>query len=326
MSSPVKPFTRAQALENRAFLAALRATGNAHAAARATGIGRSKMLKRRATRPAFAAEWDAALALAQATLTHDTPAPEEAPHPEAPNSTAPRLVRLKSGRVQLRAHRPGRLTRAAEQAFLAALAATANVRLSAKAAGFSHSAFYARAREHDGFAREMRLAIQRGWEALEAALLESTLAEAHADDDWRRNDPPAIPPMTAAEALQLMHLHHSTAKLWGHQHHLRRLPGETGEEMQQRVATIWRARQRRHREDDAVAAAGRLAQGRGSPHEPAAPALPDLAQVAARLKREAKARAAAKEAETDPNVRVAKNGRVLRKREGRALFGGWRVE
>ncbi|MGJ3629770.1 hypothetical protein AB5I41_28460 [Sphingomonas sp. MMS24-JH45] len=65
------------------------------------------------------------------------------------------------------------------------------MRLSAKAAGFSHSAFYARAREHEGFAREMRLAIRRGYEALESALLASTLAEAHADGDWRRNDPPS---------------------------------------------------------------------------------------------------------------------------------------
>ncbi|MGJ3629769.1 hypothetical protein AB5I41_28455 [Sphingomonas sp. MMS24-JH45] len=83
-----RPFTRAQALENRAFLAALRATGNAHAAARATGIGRSKMLKRRATRPAFAAEWDAALALAQATLGDGAPATPEAPRPSPPVSSA----------------------------------------------------------------------------------------------------------------------------------------------------------------------------------------------------------------------------------------------
>ncbi|KQT33425.1 hypothetical protein ASG29_05060 [Sphingomonas sp. Leaf412] len=309
-----RPLTRVQALENRAFLAALRATGNAHAAARATGIGRAKMLKRRAAHPAFATAWDAALAVAQARLADPAASPVR---------EAPRLVRLKSGKVQLRAHRPGRLTRAAEQAFLSALSASANVRLSARAAGFSHAAFYARAREHDGFAREMRLAIQRGYERLELALLDSTLAEAHADDDWRHNDAPAMPPMTPDQALQLLHLHHRTAELWGYLHHERRLPYETSEEMQQRVATVWRAKQRRFREDDAIAAAATLAGGR-TRFEPPPPVLPDLAQVAAAMDREPARDDTEGEAGDEAPVATA-NGRVRRRHPGKALFGGWRV-
>src|SRR5690606_16242658 len=63
-----RPFNRRQALENQAFLAALRRTGNARLAARELGLHRSTFLKRRARHPAFAAEWDAALTLAHARL------------------------------------------------------------------------------------------------------------------------------------------------------------------------------------------------------------------------------------------------------------------
>lgn len=72
-----RPFTRAQALQNRAFLAAVRRTGNVRLAARELGVHRSTFTKRRGKDAAFA---------------------------------------------------------------------TANGRLSAAAAGFSHASFYARAR------------------------------------------------------------------------------------------------------------------------------------------------------------------------------------
>ena len=45
------------------------------------------------------------------------------------------VIRLKSGRLQVRAAQPGKLTRACEQAFLLALSACANVRLAAAAVG-----------------------------------------------------------------------------------------------------------------------------------------------------------------------------------------------
>jgi hypothetical protein len=55
-----RPFTRAQALENMAFLTALRATGNARDAVRTPGVHRAKFTKRRARDPAFAADRAAA--------------------------------------------------------------------------------------------------------------------------------------------------------------------------------------------------------------------------------------------------------------------------
>ena len=74
-TGPARPLTRAQALENAAFLAELRRTGNAREAARRLGAHRAKFTKRRARHPAFAVQWDAALALAQASLAQASTSP-----------------------------------------------------------------------------------------------------------------------------------------------------------------------------------------------------------------------------------------------------------
>lgn len=214
-------FHRRQAHENQAFLAALRRTGNVREAARSLGFHRSTMVKRRNKDAAFAAEWDAALALAHARLNAGAPA-ERA-------EGEPRVIRTGSGRLQLRRARGRRLDRAAEQAFLAALSATANVRLSAAAAGFSHSAFYARRRESPAFAREMRLALEMGYERIEMALLEAADPESYRDDAWRHNDPPPIPQMSAGEALQLLHLHQKEVRLQAEPPHIKRRRGESRE-------------------------------------------------------------------------------------------------
>ncbi len=58
------PPTRAQQLENAAFLAVLRRTGNVRAAARELGRHRATFTRRRGKHPAFALEWDTALAIA----------------------------------------------------------------------------------------------------------------------------------------------------------------------------------------------------------------------------------------------------------------------
>ena len=83
--------------------------------------------------------------------------PTDRPHPQ-------------SGRLQLRLAPPGlddqsRPSRPSSRA----LSATANVRLSAAAAGFAASAFYhRRIAGARAFAREMRLALEMGYERLEA--------------------------------------------------------------------------------------------------------------------------------------------------------------
>ena len=265
---PPRPFTRGQVMENEAFLAALVRTGNAREAARCLGFNRSTFTKRRARHPAFATAWDAALATAHARL-----GPRG-----AQGGGETRLVRTASGRVQLRRATTRRLTRAAEQAFLAALSATANVRLAAAAAGFSHSAFYLRRREDPGFAREMRMALGIGYERLEAAMLESFQPESHTHDAWRHNDPP-IPPMTPAQALHLLTLHQKEARLGGTPEPLRRRRGETSDLRSLRLQLIAEARLERQREAFRVAEAERRSRAGPEPGE-AAPMLPALDQVA----------------------------------------------
>jgi len=320
----MRSFTRSQVIQNRAFLDALARTGNAREAARVTGLNRSMLTKRRASHPALAAEWDAALVVARAA-----PADGKAYRP----------VRLSSGRVQLRRVGAGRLGPEARQAFLSALSACANVRLAAKAAGFSHSAFYHHARTDPGFAREMRLALQAGYERLEFALIHGFTAASHTDDGWRHNDPPAIPPMTAEQALQALTLHRKTTQLWHTRPWERRRPGETTDQWSARMAAIARARDRRAFEDAEVArAAGRepepptrfegdmavyaLAEKLRAEVLAAAPpkAQPGVGRVRwAKLRlRQAREAAEAGEAAEEREVRM--------RRTGQALFGGWRVE
>jgi hypothetical protein len=275
-----KPFTRAQMLQNRAFLRALARTGNVREAARDLGIHRSTLTRRRAAHPAFAAEWDAALALAHAALNppHHGEAGGGGRAPRRAFSE-PHLHRTPSGRLQLRRAGPRRLTRAVEQAFLAALSASANIRLSAAATGFSHSAFYQHAKASPAFAREMRLALRMGYERLEMALVESWSPASHADDEWRHNDPPPIPPMTANQALQLLYLHQKEARLLAEPAHIKRRRGESKEAHSFRMSAMYEARLERDRETFAVAEAER--RERGEPHVfgPKPPRLADLAQV-----------------------------------------------
>jgi hypothetical protein len=310
-----RPFSPAQQRQNRAFLAILARTGNARLAAREVGIHRATLTKRRASHPAFAAEWDAALALAHATLSHPprngegdrraTPGGGGAAPNASRQSPQPRLIRQKSGRLQLRAPAKGQLTRAVEQAFLAALSATANVRLSAKAAGFTHSAFYQHKRANPGFAREWRLALQMGYDRLEMALIESTAATSTDDAAWRHNDPPPIPAMTANQALQLMYLHQKEARLIEEQQHIKRRPGEPKEAHRFRLAAMYEERQRRDREAFDLAETARRARGEERVTGPEElPELPALDQVTGWSK-------------ADPATRVAD--------ATRALFGGWRL-
>ena len=87
--------------------------------------------------------------------------------------------------------------------------------------------FNRRRRKDPAFARELRLALQQGYEALEMALLESGLAGSHEHDDWRENDRPAIPPMTANQALQLMYLHQKEALMLAEPLIVKRRRGES---------------------------------------------------------------------------------------------------
>ena len=202
------PFTPRQAAENAAFLRVLARHGNARLAAAELGVHRATYTRRRASHAAFAAAWEAALASADLAV--------RAGHPV---ETAP--VRTASGRLQLRRAGPGRIASADEARFLRALAASANVRLSAAAAGFAHTSFYWRKRRDPDFAARMADALALGYDRLELALLESAcnaLDSPDRDDETLHPDcgdhapEPVLPPMTVDGAFQLLRLHHRTQR------------------------------------------------------------------------------------------------------------------
>jgi hypothetical protein len=330
-----RAFNRRQALENQAFLQALARSGNARLAARELGVHRATFTKRRASHPAFAAEWDAALALAHATLKNPPRngaagrivpqtildhaghgQPDAGDQPQAggggpPQGThlakdpTPQLVRLANGRHQLRAPSKRRLTRDREQAFLMALSATANVRLSARAAGFSHSAFYRHAERNPGFAREMRLALQMGYDRIELALVEGFAADSHRDDAWRHNDPPPIPAMTAAQALQALYLHQKEARLWSNRPDRKKRRSETHDQWAERLARKWEHERHWDREQWELEKLLKKLDVEVPAHEPPPPVLPALDQVTGWSK-------------ADPT-------KTPHDRD-RALFGGWRLK
>jgi hypothetical protein len=273
-----RPFTRTQALQNRAFLKALRRTANVRLACRELGLKYGTMQHRRRTHRAFALRWDAEVAAGQARLAgrrgraHPSPS-----HSAAPSGSLPLpqggeglfrtrggetvVVRLKSGALQVRRAQPNKLTREAEQAFLAALSVTCNIALSAAAVGAAEAAFHRRKRNDPGFAREMRMAIERGYLEIETALLSSHLAESHEHDDWRGNEPPAVPPMTVNQALQLLYLHQKEARLIAEPDYIRRRPGESREAQSVRLSAMYEERRRREREKFEVAEAERWERG-----------------------------------------------------------------
>src|SRR4051812_3807859 len=179
-----------RAEQNEAFLAALGRAGNARLAARQLGVHRSTYTKRRARDPAFAARWDSRLAAVDSALKPADGAPSPPTFADLRTQGGElNVARLAGGRYQARRAPSGRMTRAAELVFLEALAATANVRLAAAAAGFSHSAFYYRKRVCPAFAAEMNEALLIGYERVEGALFQSVdlfagPGQGETRDDW----------------------------------------------------------------------------------------------------------------------------------------------
>ena len=312
-----RPFTRRQALQNQAWLEALRATGNPRLAALMLGVHRSTYLKRRVKSSAFAQDWDAQLAAAHADFHRSGgPRPPEGtvtrdcPHPPSHRTRGGELCvgRTRGGRLQLRRAPAGWMTNKGEQAFFYALSATANVRLAAAAAGFSHTAFYARKRTRVAFAREMRLSLTIGYDRVESAALAAAMPESHADDAWRHNDPPPIPPMTANQALQLLFLHNKTVRLDWDRPHRRKRRGEPWETYTERLRAMWTAEKGREAEDAALRRAARYeATGDWDLPGEKPPELPPLHLVTGWSK-------------ANPDRAKAIYNPKL------ALFGGWRLK
>ncbi|MFL6843928.1 MAG: hypothetical protein ACJ8ER_03495 [Allosphingosinicella sp.] len=317
-----RPFTAAQQAENDHFLEVLGQTGNARLSARSVGRRLSTMFHRRGAHSAFAQEWEAKAAAAHARF--HLAGGKRGPEPERANAgkrdsrfrgndgAALRtkggeamVVRTRTGRLQIRLAHPGKLTHAAEQTFLRALAATANVRLSAAAAGASVAAFYRRRRQNPVFAREMRLALRMGFERIEAAALDAALPEAHRHDAWRRGEPAPIPPLSWDQAFQLLCFHEKSVRQGWEQPHRRRRRGESDAVYIERLRAMWGAEKDLEAEEDALRRAARFDETGDWRFEDEAPPppLPPLELVTGWSK--------------------AKGGPAHN--PDLALFGGWRI-
>ncbi|HEY0314158.1 MAG TPA: hypothetical protein VGC56_16915 [Allosphingosinicella sp.] len=303
-----KPFSPRQRRENAAFLAALHRTGNVRMSAREVGVQYGTIQHRRSGHPDFASRWDIALVDAHARF-HAAGGKTGPAMPRGARSALRTeggelmVVRTKSGRLQVRPACRGKLTRAAEQLFLQALSATANVRLSAAAAGASFAAFYRRQKQKPAFAREMRRALDIGYVRLECAAWVAATPASHEDDAWFDAEPPPMPQMSVAQALQLLFLHQKKVRLGWEEPHRARRRGESDEIYLARLRAIAAVEEAREAEDQAVRWALR-ADERAPPRElPPLPPVPPLEGV------EGWSRASGK-APYHPEV---------------ALFGGWRI-
>ena len=274
-----RPLTRNQQLQHRAFLKALARTGNAKLAAAAIGISDATLHGRRKRYPPFAQSWEATLAAAKARLHRRGGAQGAAGPAGRAAGGEPVITLLANGRLQVRAARRGSLTKATEQAFLASLSVTANISLSAAAAGASVAAFTRRRRRDPGFAREMRLALAAGCQRLEEALIAGFLPDSHTDDAWRHNDPPEMPAMTPTQALQLLYLQQKKVMLRAEAAMPARRRGDPPGAANARRHDAYAVRVKQQAEDNVIAGLNRMAAQLGlSPHEEP-PQLPDLDQV-----------------------------------------------
>jgi hypothetical protein len=314
-----RPFTPLQAHQNQVFLDSLGRTGNVRLSARAAGVEYGTIQNRRSAHADFAQRWAAAVAAVDARLhlAGGKRGPESGARsvrdgrrkPANPLRTEggePIVVRTRNGKLQIRLAHSDKLTHAAEQAFLYALSATANVRLSAAAAGASPGAFYRRRRLNPVFAREMRLALKMGWERLEMASLAAALPHNHAHDRWRQcGREAAMPPLSWDQAFQLLCLHDKSVHQSWEQPHRRRRRGESDAVYTERLRAMWQAEKSIEAEQAAVRRAARYEASGGWRHsdEPPPPELPPLETVTGWSRASGKA-----------------------KRHGDlALFGGWRI-
>lgn len=184
------------------FLRALERTGEVRSAAKDAGVDFSTAYARRKAHREFAAEWETALA-AFKTETFGA-----GPHSEPAVPVHPR--RLPGGgreviSQQLRAG-ADRWTPRRERRFFEELAATANIRRAAEAAGVSTQAVYARRAKRPDFRARWAQALENGRAAIEMKLV----AEANRSLDPETMDlPEAEPKVSVAEAIRIVKLHGS---------------------------------------------------------------------------------------------------------------------
>ena len=224
MASEQRPRRYARKLTRREidlFLKALSRTGNLTLAAEHVGRHRSTFVKRSGRDPAFAARCGAAVAEFRLSAPGSGRGSSASPFGAG---TGPLkcgrgdllLVHGRTRPAQLRRAGGGELTQAGIDSFLQALAATANVRLSAASVGVWPNAIRNRRRRDAAFDRAVRQALQIGYERVEAALVESACRALEPDEeheDWlEQNGGALLPKMDVDQAIMLLAQHRRTCR------------------------------------------------------------------------------------------------------------------
>ncbi|MGN6154834.1 MAG: hypothetical protein ACTHN4_03765 [Sphingomicrobium sp.] len=217
------------------FLRSLERTGSVEEAARDAGIDKSTAYHRRKTHPDFAEEWEGALRrrsgraeevvqervgfwdrvkgkVSAKMLLETSPGCAAAPPPPSvvplPTSSARREELLASTSLggQVKRVGAGRWNGAAEERFFGELAATANVKRAAEAAGVSTNAVYQRRLKRPDFRAKWDAVLETGRSAIEMHLIE-TAKKSFDPDDLDVGD--AQPKVSVAEAIRIVQLHGS---------------------------------------------------------------------------------------------------------------------
>jgi len=197
------------------FLRALARTGEVRTAAEDAGIDHTTAYARRRSHAEFACRWDAALAAHEEQVKAEQEgqlaalAQDPSTIASSGNGSPPRDKlgeELVGAGSQLKRAGNGRWSKAKEKAFFDELAATANVKRAAKAAGVSPNAVYARRMRDAHFRAKWAAVLETGRASIEMHLVEA----ANKSFDPDEIDTGEIQPkVSVAEAIRIVQVHGS---------------------------------------------------------------------------------------------------------------------
>jgi hypothetical protein len=200
------------------FLRSLERTGEVRSAAEDAGIDYTTAYGRRRAHGDFALAWDEALdRFRQAKVDADEEELQsfdklrtngELPSPGSPPGTSPASGRgeLVGAGSQLKRVGHGRWSQAKERLFFDELAATANVKRAAAAAGVSANAVYARRMKQPVFRAKWDAVLETGRAAIEMKLVEAANRSFDPDDIDTGDVEPKV---SVAEAIRIVQVHGS---------------------------------------------------------------------------------------------------------------------
>ena len=207
-----------------AFLRALERTGEVRTAAEDAGVDHSTAYARRRTHAEFAAAWGNALRLRSGRAAEEerrsldkfrTNGSKCNPSTIASSGNGPPpraelreelLGTAAFGGAQVKRVGEGRWSQAKEAAFFDELAATANVKRAAAAAGVSANAVYARRMKQPLFRAKWAAVLETGRAAIEMKLVEAANKSFDADDIDTGEVEPKV---SVAEAIKIVQIHGS---------------------------------------------------------------------------------------------------------------------